>query len=48
MYSLAHCNYVDDEDFKIIESRGARIAHNPMANAKGATGTARIIEAMGI
>ncbi len=43
---MAHCNYVDDEDFKIIESRGARIAHNPMANAKGATGTARIVEAM--
>lgn len=43
---MAHCNYVDDEDFKIIESRGARIAHNPMANAKGATGTARIIEAI--
>ncbi|QTE22837.1 amidohydrolase family protein [Polaribacter cellanae] len=43
---LAHCNYVDDEDFKIIESSGAKIAHNPMANAKGATGTARIVEAM--
>jgi cytosine/adenosine deaminase-related metal-dependent hydrolase len=43
---MAHCNYVDEEDFKIIESRGARIAHNPMANAKGATGTARIVEAM--
>jgi len=43
---LAHCNYVDDEDFKIIESRGAKIAHNPMANAKGATGTARIVEGM--
>jgi len=43
---LAHCNYVDEEDFKIIESKGARIAHNPMANAKGATGTARIVEAL--
>lgn len=43
---LAHCNYVDDDDFKIIESRKTRIAHNPMANAKGATGTAKIIEAM--
>lgn len=43
---MAHCNYLDNEDFKIVESKGARIAHNPMANAKGATGTARIVEAL--
>ena len=43
---LAHCIYVDADDLKIIEATGCSIAHNPMANAKGATGTAPIIEAM--
>ena len=42
---LAHCNYTNNKDLKIIKKRGAKIAHNPMANAKGATGLARIIEA---
>lgn len=43
---LAHCNYVDETDLNIIKERGSRIAHNPMANAKGATGKAPIVEAV--
>lgn len=43
---LAHCNYLDAEDLEIMRKRGVRIAHNPMANAKGATGVAPIPEAL--
>lgn len=43
---LAHCNYMDTEDLEIMKKRGTRIAHNPMANAKGATGVAPISEAL--
>ncbi|UJH67817.1 amidohydrolase family protein [Allomuricauda sp. SCSIO 65647] len=43
---LAHCNHVDDEDLKVIKEKGCGIAHNPMANSKGATGTAPIMEAI--
>lgn len=43
---LAHCNYLDIDDLEIVQKKGASIVHNPMANSKGATGTAPIIEAM--
>ena len=43
---LAHCNYVNEADLRIIQKYGCKIAHNPMANAKGATGSAPIVEAM--
>ena len=37
---LAHCNYADDEDIRLIKLRDTGVSHNPMSNAKGATGIA--------
>lgn len=41
---LAHAIHIDDEDINIIKERGATIAHNPIANTKGATGVAPAIK----
>lgn len=41
---LAHCNHISEEDIKIITSNKSRIAHNPLANMKGATGMSPIHE----
>lgn len=41
---LAHAIHINDEDINIIKERGASIAHNPIANTKGATGVAPAIK----
>lgn len=41
---LAHAIHLSEQDLAIIKKRGASIAWNPMANAKGATGIARAYE----
>ena len=41
---LAHSIHMSDEDIEIVKNTGAGISYNPMANAKGATGIARIKE----
>ncbi|MGF1725636.1 amidohydrolase [Photobacterium nomapromontoriensis] len=37
---LAHGIHLDQHDISMIKAAGASVAHNPMANAKGATGIA--------
>ncbi|WEM44772.1 amidohydrolase (plasmid) [Photobacterium sp. DA100] len=37
---LAHGIHLDQNDIDLIKQAGASVAHNPMANAKGATGIA--------
>lgn len=37
---LAHGIHLDQDDISMIKEAGASVAHNPMANAKGATGIA--------
>lgn len=37
---LAHAIHVDEHDIELIRKSEAGVAYNPMANAKGATGTA--------
>lgn len=37
---LAHCIHLNDRDFEKVADCKASIAHNPLANAKGATGVA--------
>ncbi|MBO1110263.1 amidohydrolase family protein, partial [Plesiomonas shigelloides] len=41
---LAHAIHLQDGDLDLIKARGAAVAYNPMANAKGATGIARAYE----
>ena len=41
---LAHSIHMTDEDIQIVKEIGVGISYNPMANAKGATGIARIKE----
>lgn len=41
---LAHAIHLTDADLDLINARGAAVAYNPMANAKGATGIARAYE----
>ncbi|KQL45029.1 amidohydrolase [Brevibacillus choshinensis] len=41
---LAHAIHISDEDIQLIKQRGASIAHNPIANTKGATGVAPAIK----
>ena len=40
---LAHCVQVDDDDMDIIATTGAGVAHNPISNAKLASGIAPIV-----
>lgn len=35
---LAHCNHISEKDIEILSKNNCRVAHNPMANMKGATG----------
>jgi len=41
---LAHSIHMTDEDIQIVKKTKAGISYNPMANAKGATGIARVKE----
>jgi 5-methylthioadenosine/S-adenosylhomocysteine deaminase len=41
---LVHCVWVDDEDLTLISNRGAKIVHNPSANAFLGDGIARLRE----
>ncbi len=41
---LAHAIHIKEEDINSIKERGASIAHNPIANTKGATGVAPAIK----
>ncbi len=41
---LAHSIHMTDEDIEIVKKTNAGISYNPMANAKGATGIARVKE----
>lgn len=41
---LAHAIHLQDGDLDLIKARGAAVAYNSMANAKGATGIARAYE----
>ncbi len=39
---LAHAVHLDDEEIALVAERGAVVSHNPLSNAKLASGTARI------
>ena len=41
---LAHCIWLDDEELDILAATGAGVAHNPVSNAKLASGVARVPE----
>lgn len=41
---LAHCIHLDDEDLKILSSRGAIVSHCPLSNLKMASGIADVIK----
>ncbi|WP_232696642.1 amidohydrolase [Brevibacillus daliensis] len=41
---LAHAIHLSDKDISIIKERNAKIAHNPIANTKGATGVSPAIK----
>lgn len=43
---IAHCIWLQKEDFSILKERGASVAHCPSANMKLASGFARIPEMM--
>ena len=40
--SLAHCVWLDDEEFRLVARRGATIVHNPASNLKLGSGVARV------
>lgn len=39
---LAHCVWLDEADIAILAASGAKVAHNPVSNAKLASGTAPV------
>lgn len=41
---LAHAIYLNDNDLKLIKEKNAGVSYNAIANAKGATGIARVHE----
>lgn len=41
---VAHAIELSDNDIKILKDKNVGIAYNPMANAKGATGIAKVME----
>ncbi|HLH23464.1 MAG TPA: amidohydrolase [Chloroflexota bacterium] len=40
--SMAHCVWLDDDEFALAASRGATIIHNPASNLKLGSGVARV------
>lgn len=41
---LAHCVLTDEEDWKVIAATGSHVSHNPVSNAKAATGIAPVTQ----
>jgi 5-methylthioadenosine/S-adenosylhomocysteine deaminase len=41
---LAHCVWLDDAELEILKASGAGVVHNPVSNAKLASGIARVPE----